>query len=63
MIYCTQINKLNMHYIAKYQYVKLLHFLRVHHVTCLTFKSWLRLTSNPAYGLTFKSGLCYAFNF
>jgi len=22
MIYCTQIDKLNMHYIAKYQYVK-----------------------------------------
>ena len=31
MIHCTQIDKLNMHYIAKYQYVKLLHFLRVHH--------------------------------
>jgi len=32
MIYCTQIDKLNMHYIAKYQYVKLLYFLRVHHI-------------------------------
>jgi hypothetical protein len=35
MIHCTQIDKLNMHYIAKYQYVKLLHFLRVHQ-KCLT---------------------------
>ena len=29
MIYCTQIDKLNMHYIAKYQYVKLIIFLRI----------------------------------
>jgi len=41
MIHCTQIDKLNMHYIAKYQYVKLLHFLRVHqtYVANKIFKS------------------------
>ena len=37
MIYCTQIDKLNMHYIAKYQYVKLLHYLRVHHTMIVKF--------------------------
>jgi len=32
MIYFIEIDKIKMDYITKYQYVKSIHFLRVHHL-------------------------------
>ena len=36
MIYYSKIVKIKMDYITKYQYVKLIHFLRRHHILQIT---------------------------
>lgn len=39
MIYYSKIVKIKMDYITKYQYVKLIHFLRRHHLFVVQIKS------------------------
>jgi len=43
MIYYSKIVKIKMDYITKYQYVKLIHFLRPHHFLTNTFKGFFHV--------------------
>lgn len=45
MIYYSKIVKIKMDYITKYQYVKLIHFLRRHHILIKQKISFLYLVN------------------